>query len=270
MKTHVANSNNRKTPAAQRIAAVCILSTLLLTPMFANAQEPTTVTATPEEQQKAIQLAGQDHAALLNFLIDRYDRNVRDYTGTFLKQEKIDGKLTPNQKIAFKFRQQPFSVFMEWLENPVGADKILYVEGQNDGKMLAHPTGLISWVKSVKIDPEGRQATKSSLYPVTRFGFRSNLVQTLEVYRDAAEKDHAQIAFTGPETVAGRQVLTFERTLPHGQYENPRLTVRLDLEYLLPTEIIATDQNGDLISHYTYTDLNFNTNLTDQDFAGLN
>ncbi|HPD46742.1 MAG TPA: DUF1571 domain-containing protein [Anaerohalosphaeraceae bacterium] len=252
-----------------------LLTAAVFLPLVAAAPEksplppadPNAVIATPEEQQKALKLAAEDHVALLTMLLERHDRTVRDYTGIFHKQEKIGGRLTPGQKIAFRFRPQPFSVCMEWLENPVGADRLLYVEGRHGGKMLAHPTGLMSWMKAVKLDPEGKQALKSTLRPVTMFGFRNSLVQTIKVYREAAEKGHLQTAFSGPETIEGRKYFTIERFLPKDKYENPQLTIRIDMEYLLPTQITTADAQGDLQSHYAWTDLKFNTNLTEGDFT---
>ncbi len=246
---------------------ICLsfLAALLWSPLTA-AQPRSAVVATPAEQQQALRLAAEDHAKLLTMLIERYDGSITDYTGVLNKTERLKGKLTPRQRIAFKFRQKPFSVYMEWLENPLGAHKLLYVEGRHGGKMLAHPTGLMSWTRSVKIDPEGKQAAKSSLYPVTWFGFRSNMLRTLEVYKEAAEKGHVKAGFAGPETIDGRKYITLDRTLPSDEYENPRLIIRIDLEYLLPTRIIAYDASGNLISSYAYNDLTFNTHMTDKDF----
>ncbi len=76
-------------------------------------------TKPPDELARQItNLAENDHIALLEMAVDRYDRTIRDYSGTFIKQERIKGELGPVQVIAFKFRQEPFSLFMEWKENP--------------------------------------------------------------------------------------------------------------------------------------------------------
>jgi hypothetical protein len=264
---------NRPAAGFACLITACILCTLIMPlPLLADGETTTPpatepdIKATPAEQEKALQLAAEDHVALLAMLLDRHDKTVRDYTGVFHKQERLKGKLTPKQRIAFKFRQKPFSIFMEWLENPLGTHRLLYVEGQNDGKMLAHPTGLLAFVKAVKLDPEGKQAAKSSLRPVTKFGFRSSLTQMLDVYRTAAEKGDLKTAFSGPKTIDNRRVLILERFLPKDKYENPHLTVQIDLEYLLPTQVTTADQQDKLISQYTWTDLNFNTNLTDRHF----
>lgn len=217
--------------------------------------------------RQMITLAENDHIALLEMAVDRYDRTIRDYSGTFIKQERIKGELGPVQVIAFKFRQEPFSLFMEWKENPLGADRLLYVEGKNDDKMLIHPTGLLKWLKCLKLSPNSKQARKSTLRPCEKFGFRRNMLEALKVYRLAKQNDELTIKSSGPETIDGREYLILERTLPEKKgYSTARLVVHLDLEYVLPVQITCYDRQGNLISRYAFADLKFNTNLTDRDF----
>ncbi len=141
-------------------------------------------TKSPDElTRQIITLAENDHIALLEMAVDRYDRTIRNYTGTFTKQERIKGELGPVQVIDFKFRQEPFSLFMEWKKNPLGADRMLYVEGQNNDKRLVHPTGLMKWLKCLKLSPNSKQARKSTLRPCEKFGFRRNMLEALKVYQ---------------------------------------------------------------------------------------
>ena len=225
-------------------------------------------TKPPDElSRQVITLAENDHIALLKMGIDRYDRTIHNYSGTFIKQERIKDELGPVQVIAFKFRQEPFSLFMEWKENPLGADRLLYVEGQNDDKMLIHPTGLMKWLKCLKLSPNGKQARKSTLRPCEKFGFRRNMLEALKVYRRAKQNTELTFKSSGPETIDGREYLILERTLPEKKgYPTGRLVVRLDLEYVLPVQITCYDRKGSLISRYSFGDLKFNTNLTDRDF----
>ncbi len=220
-----------------------------------------------ELSRQIVALAENDHIALLEMAVDRYDRTIRNYSGTFTKQERIRGELGPRQVIAFKFRQEPFSLFMEWKENPLGADRLLYVEGQNDDKMLVHPTGLMKWVKCLKLGPNSKQARKSTLRPCEKFGFRRNILEALKIYRLAKQNAELTIKSSGPETIDGREYLILERILPEKKgYPTARLVVHLDLEYILPVQITCYDRQGNLISRYAFTDLKFNTNLTDKDF----
>ena len=225
-------------------------------------------TKPPDElTRQMITLAETDHIALLEMAVDRYDRTIRNYSGTFIKQERIKGELGPVQVIAFKFIQKPFSLFMEWKENPLGTDRLLYVEGRNDDKMLVHPTGLLKWLKCLKLGPNGKQAKKSTLRPCEKFGFRRNMLEALKVYRLAKKNGELTIKSSGAKTIDGREYLILERILPEKKgYPTARLVVRLDMEYILPVQITCYDRQGDLISRYAFCDLKFNTNLTDRDF----
>ncbi len=69
---------------------------------------------------------------------------VHDYTCTLIKQERIRGKLTPNNVVALKIRKTPFSVNMLWKEpRSLEGQEVCWVEGKNDGNMRVKPSGLL-------------------------------------------------------------------------------------------------------------------------------
>src|SRR5436853_6191064 len=72
---------------------------------------------TPEELEK---LARTDAPAFLRACIRRYDKEVRGYTAVLEKQEFLNGKLGPVEVVAVAFREDPFSVFMNWTTAPAG------------------------------------------------------------------------------------------------------------------------------------------------------
>ena len=65
------------------------------------------------EPNRIEDLAKNDHIALLKWSMETYQKRVRDYTGTFLKQERIKGKLKKTEQIAIMFKEKPFSVFKQ-------------------------------------------------------------------------------------------------------------------------------------------------------------
>lgn len=213
-------------------------------------------------------LAQTDHVALLERALVNYERRVQAFTATFGKQERINGKLKPAEKIAIKFKDEPFSLLMQWQENAGRIDKLLYVEGSNDDQMIVHPAGLLAWIKSVKRDPTGPEARKSSRRTCNQFGFRRTLVDMLEVYRQAQAADDLEIASLGRTQHDGRECVSFERRLPaKEQYPCARMVIDFDLEYLLPVAVSSYDWQGNMVSRYTYADLNFNTTLTSTAFT---
>ncbi len=218
-------------------------------------------------QEKLIELAKHDHIAILKLAIKRYEKCIKDYTGIFCKQERLKGKLGKEQTIAFKFKEKPYSIYMEWKKNSSTADKLLYVKAQNNNKMIVHPTGLLSWLKSVKRDTGGKDARKSSLYTCDQFGFYNSMKRGLEDYELAKKNDDLEIKYIGLTKVHGRKCITLERILPKKKdYGTARLIIKLDIEYLLPVVLERYDWDDKLIFRCSFRDLKFNTGLKTEDF----
>jgi hypothetical protein len=228
----------------------------------------------PEMLEELERLARQDHIALLEMCARHYDQTVHDYTGTFIKQERLFGVLRKEQTIDVKYREMPFSVVLAWTKNPGRGDRVLYIEGQNNGKMLVRPA--VGWQRAlvgsrVAKDPTGSEAMKSTLRPVTMFGFRRGLDNLLKVYRLADQAGDLDVEFGGFTSVAGRKCVQLIRTLPpKSEYPCHKTEIHIDIERLLPICIKGYDWDGRLSSKYIYRDMQFNAGLGDSDFAPEN
>src|SRR5437016_5257176 len=84
-----------------------------------------------------------DPITFLEKCLEHYDRQVKGYRLVMYKQEKIAGRLQPSEEIEVHFKEKPFSVHFQWRKGARLADCALYVEGENQGKMLARPAGSI-------------------------------------------------------------------------------------------------------------------------------
>ena len=213
-------------------------------------------------------LARTDHAALLKQALKRYDRSVQSYTCTFIKQERINGKLKPEQWIEVRFLERPFSVAMHWVKNAQAGDRALYVTGKYDGEMLIKLCGALKIFGTVTRDPESPQVMANTLRPITRFGFRRSLESLLEVYELAARRGDGENRFAGYKQVAGRRVLVLERVLPPKQdYPTHKTVLYLDAEWLLPLGVEGYDWEGQLTCRYLYKDVDFSAELSEKDFT---
>ncbi len=218
-------------------------------------------------QEKLIEFAKHDHITLLKLAIKRYEKSVKDYTGTFCKQERLRGKLGKEQIIAVKFKDKPHSIYMEWKKNGDRADKLLYVKDQNNNKMVVHPTGLLSWLRSVERDPGGKDARKSSLYTCDQFGFYNSMKRCLKDYELARKNGDLEIKYTGMTKVHGRKCIVVERIFPKKKdYSTARLIIKFDIEYLLPVALQRYDWADKLIFQNSFRDLKFNVGLKTEDF----
>src|SRR5262249_15193958 len=66
---------------------------------------------------------------------------VRDYTCTFFKRERIDGRLVPEQVLTMKVRTHPRSIYIKF-HQPAAGREAIHIVGRNGGKVLAHDVGL--------------------------------------------------------------------------------------------------------------------------------
>jgi outer membrane lipoprotein-sorting protein len=220
------------------------------------------------DSDRLTQLANTNHIELIEWALQTYRKRVRDYSATFYKQERINGKLKKTEQIAVMFREKPFSIFMHWQKNAARIDKMLFVEGQNNNKMVVHPTGFFAWFKSVKKDPTGKEAKNDSLRTCDQFGFHRSMDSLLDLYNTASKKGDLISKYLGHTKIDNRPCLAIERTLPQGKgYPNARTVIEIDLEYLLPVSVTFYNWDNQLLAKYTFLDLKFNNGYTNAKFT---
>jgi hypothetical protein len=105
---------------------------------------------------------------------------MKDYSCTVVKRERIDGKLKDHEYMFAKVRHEPFSVYLYFLApDDVKGQEVIWVEGQNDGNMLAHAgSGVRAMVGTVSLKPNGALAMQGNRYAVTEIGVE-NLAKRL-------------------------------------------------------------------------------------------
>jgi len=225
----------------------------------------------PRRLAELERLARTDHIALLRLAREYYRKNYRDYTCTFVKQERINGQLRPEQHIAVKFLEQPFSVAMRWTRNAPIGDRVLYVQGRYNGQMLVRPKAkfLRALVGgAARRNPEGKDVMANTLRPVTMFGFARLMDSLLEVYELAASRGELVGRFLGYREMDGRRVMVLERVLPAREdYPAKRTVWYLDVERLVPLGLEGYDWDDRLVCAYAYKDVKFNVGLTEDDFT---
>jgi hypothetical protein len=105
-------------------------------------------------------------------------RKMPGYTCTFKKQELLKKNSLTTQSMAMKFRREPFSVYLKYID-PNPGRQVLYVEGRNDGKFhFREASGLLSYMGTISLLPTSSDAMKENRYPITMIGME----KMLEVY----------------------------------------------------------------------------------------
>jgi hypothetical protein len=220
------------------------------------------------------ELARTNPIAFLEESLKRYDREVRGYRVTLLKQEFLEGRLQPVERIEASFREKPFSVLMEWKEGMRLARKTLYVQGQNKGKLLALPAcKVIGWLAGIQSrDPDSAAARKSSRYPITEFGIKAGSENALGWWKKAQKRGELKVVFGGEKRLAelnDRPCWEVKRI----DYTKPEVdgiieaTYYFDKENWLQIGSILKGENDRLIATYYFRDLVLNPEFAEDTFT---
>lgn len=205
---------------------------------------------------------------------DHIDQNVHDYSCTLVKQERLDGALGDHQHIFLKVRTEPFSVYAKFLQ-PYKDREVLYVAGQNEGKIIALDGGWKRrFMQPVSLDPKGMIAMRGQKYPITRIGIR-NLV---EEYISIASKDtkfaECDVSTDPNQVIAGRSCTLIQAThpVPRQEFRGYVARVFLDNELRVPIYYDSykwPEKDGaapPLEESYFYSNLQVNNGIGARDF----
>lgn len=231
-----------------------------------------------------------DGHAALTAQIDRLQsilgtlNDVTCYTAEMTKQERIGGDLSKEQRITLKLRHADEesgiakSIYMKWLSGDRGRE-VIYVDGQNSGKMLVHAGGWKARILPVlSLDPSGSIAMSEARHPITEAGLKHLAQRWLTVRKsDLSLKDvkhSVQLA-----TFDGREAVKFmvEYADPSQYAEYRKSELWIDVEKNVPVASVnyawsvekATDAET-LVERYEYRDLELNAGLEDIDFDRTN
>ncbi len=212
-------------------------------------------------------------------LVNRRFGRVEGYTATFLKQERLRGKLGVEQTLAMKVRQHPFAVYLKFLA-PQAGKEVVYAEGFRDNKVIAHSTGVSRLlVPRLSVAPDHPLALADSRHPVTEAGL-GNLIKRLEGFRHKDMIDPlASTILDRTSDRAGKPCLRSVHLHEHRTPDRPfmRVEVLYEPETRIPFQISSYDwpeagHQGDLLlaERYTYENLDLSASLTALDFDPAN
>jgi len=213
-------------------------------------------------------LAAGDSGELLA-IVDQVEAGyakVQDYTATFLKQERVEGKLRDQERISIKF-MKPFKVYMKWLE--VSVKEALYVQGAYSDKVQARCDGLLGlWTWS--FSPRDPRLMEGNRHPITDIGFGFIIDVMRRNIPKAVERGEVNDVRITEEPFDGRPTMRVEArfTPKDGQeYYTSHMIAHIDKEHMLPVGITCYDEKGQLQEQYGYKDLKVNVGLTENDFS---
>lgn len=205
------------------------------------------------------------------------DANLKDYSATVVKLERIDGKLGNPEYATIKVRQHPFSVYMGFVAPAdVKGQECMYLEGQNDGKMYAHapPGTLRGKFGTVQLLPTSAMAMKDQRYPITEIGIYNLTNRLIEVGEHDKQFGECDVKFFQGAKVNGRDCTMVQvvHPVPRRQFLFNMARIYLDDQLNVPIRYEAYDWPAtpggppQKLEEYTYMNLVVNPGLTDADF----
>lgn len=248
---------------------------------------PTSLPSSDEVLRKAEghPLAGPLRVAYRTY--DRLNTEIRDYTCTFIKRERIDGKVKGYHQIETKVRHRhaegdattPFSVYMRFLAPSRVKDReVLFVEGSNDGKMLVRQGGRILPNLVHRLVPDSTFAMSESNYAINEFGMRSMIAGLIDVMVMDLAHDECDVSLTNGVEVKGRRCTHFRVTHPiqRPYFRYHLAEVYLDEELQVPIYYAAytwpREAGGapKLLEEFAYKNIKLNVGLSNADFQRSN
>ena len=209
---------------------------------------------------------------------------VPDYEAKLVRREVVSGKALPTEELTYAHRKEPFSIYLSVTGEVGKGREMLYVKGQNNGKLIVvtgkGDNALLGTGKRMELDPDSALITGKSRNRIYDAGM-GKMLATIAKYVDQAEggkRGVDTVKFVGPtEGIASKQPLTtVELTfLPKDEPLLPKggsRTYGFDADkkspsYGLPVQIVTLDEKGKEVEFYSFSEFKIPAKLTDADFS---
>jgi Protein of unknown function (DUF1571) len=210
--------------------------------------------------------------------LEEIDRNIRDYSCTLVKRERVDGELAEHQHIFLKVRHEPFSVYMSFLR-PFQGREVVYVDGQNNNEMVVLEAG---WKRTVlgkmNLDPKGAVAMRGQKHPITKVGIRNLTAELIRKMEADTKYAECEVSTNAGVKIGGRSATMVQgvHPVPRQNFQSHIVRVFFDDELGIPIHYDAylwPQQPGGeppLEESFTYTNLKVNNGFTARDFDAHN
>jgi hypothetical protein len=192
---------------------------------------------------------------------------VTSYTAVFHKQQRVAGKLLPEETILLKYRK-PSSLYMQWIKAPYKGSELLYVEGWNGNRIRAHRGGILRFITR-DLDPRAPGLMEGNLRPVTSTGIGHLLEAVAINIRKAIQAGDVTFSKRGEEPLYDRKTQVLEVLFPKAKvkdYDGYRYVINQDVESKMLLRIRTYEPDDQVVESYGYERLDLAARLTDADF----
>ena len=193
------------------------------------------------------------------------------YTATFIKQERIKGKLQKPETIQLKYREHPRAFYMKWVAGPFKGREVLYNEallGQD--RIRVREAGLLG-IKAVTLGVDSVVAKRGSKHVATELGLKHLVFLMERDYHKGIESGQLVRINHGIEDLDGSPVFKLESQMPDGQgFYCMRMVHYSDFKRGFEVKCEMFDFHDRLFESFYYKDLDMNPGLGDESFDPKN
>ncbi|MDG2469647.1 MAG: DUF1571 domain-containing protein [Pirellulaceae bacterium] len=206
---------------------------------------------------------------------------IKDYKANLIRRERINGKLSGLEYSEVKIRNHqpekniPFSIYMRFTKpKSVNGREAIWIDGRNNGKIIAHEAGMILGKITVFLNPTGPIAMRGNRYPINEIGFRVLVERLIEKAEREKQYDECEVKVEPGRTFFKRPCTVIEVIHPQQRdhFDFYRANIYIDDELQLPVRYEAwtwpKEEGGkpELLEQYLYTNIELDVNLSDDDF----
>lgn len=205
-------------------------------------------------------------------------QHVDSYIVRLIRREMVKGEMNPEEVILFKFRNEPWGVYLKWLGKEGQGREVVYVKGRYESKihslLAAGDIPFMPAGKRMALAPDSFLVKSATRHPITQAGIGSG-IEKIGEFLTAVERGDRRAgtaAIVGPvqrpefdkPAYGIEHVLTagYDPSMPGGG----KRTYFFDPANGLPTLITAKDERGQEVEYYRYDRLQPGVKLDDSDF----
>ncbi len=231
----------------------------------------------PPPANKAPLPASTSARQLIQNAQGRYAR-IDCYIVRLTRREMLDKEMKPEERLLFKFRKKPWSVYFKWLEKTGKGREAVYVKGRYGdkihtrlaaGDVLLFPAG-----SRIALAPDNPLVLKQTRHPITEAGIGATLDRLGEVLAGTERGDRKLGSLTLLEPAARPEfeqpVQALEHAIPvkcdPGLPRGGKRTFYFSPANGLPTLIRTQDERGQEVEYYRYDYFQPCVKLDDADF----
>ncbi len=195
--------------------------------------------------------------------------NLHDYVAEIHKQVHKNGKLDIDEHSIMKFKK-PFKVYLKWTSGKKDGNELLYVDGENDGKIIVRKKLPFGIRKTMHVDPDGFWVKNFSKHSIKDAGFIGIITKSYNQFAEAKKNNDVIAVTCSMEEINGRPTHKVVLVVsPEGEkngYYCRSAIEYFDAENFLPIKVTFWLWEDDEVESLTFSNVKINVGLTDKDF----